>query len=432
MPVARLSEMTLTEILLFLIAACLLSPVSSASGDILFAAIGDYGDGSTDERDVAGLVRSWNPDFIISLGDNRYGATNFDETVGQFYCNALADAGSGSYCSGGSSTVNAFFPSPGNHDYSDGNGVSEYLDYFSLPGTGITSSSSSGSERYYDFVIGPVHFHVLDSEATLISSIDKNTQMNWLQARLAASSSTWNIVYFHHPPYSSAEHGSTPGMQWPFADWGADAVLSGHDHTYERISANGIVYFVNGLGGRSTYVFNSSVPGSQARYNGDYGAMRIDASDTTLTFKFINVSGIVIDSYTLQAAARTAPHAAFSFSCTDLECDFTDNSTDSDGSVTGWSWDFGDGNHSIMQNPARSFSSPGTYAVNLTVTDNDGGTDATSQSVTLTESSTSNSSSGGGCTLRRNAVSDPVWMFMLIICGSRLMSTCVRSITRDY
>lgn len=99
-------------------------------------------------------------------------------------------------------------------------------------------------------------------------------------------------------------------MQWPLASWGADAVISGHDHTHERIFADGIVYFANGLGGRSIYDFNNTpVPGSQVRYNSDYGAMRADASDIAITFEFINVSGSAIDTYTIEAEAPTAPHS---------------------------------------------------------------------------------------------------------------------------
>jgi hypothetical protein len=299
MPVINFMQFLIIAIKTFLVAALLWVQVSTASGQTLFASIGDYGNGYSDEGDVAGLIGSWNPDFVISLGDNRYGSKSFDQTVGRFYCNVLADAGSGSYCSGGNSPINAFFPSMGNHDYTDGNGLNEYLNYFTLPGAGITGSGTSGSERYYDFIMGPVHFFVVDSEGALNSNSDRTAQRNWLQAQLAASGSPWQIVYFHHAPYSSAMHGSTSGMQWPFAAWGADAVLSGHDHSYERISADGIVYFVNGLGGVSRYEFNSPVQGSQVRYNSDYGAMRIDASDTAMTFEFINVSGNVIDNYTL-------------------------------------------------------------------------------------------------------------------------------------
>jgi hypothetical protein len=267
----------------------------------LFATIGDYGDGSANEGSVASLVYSWAPDFIITMGDNRYGSRDLDETVGKFYCDSLTDAGSGIYCSGGDSLVNRFFPSLGNHDYLDGAGLDEYLNYFNLPGTGVASSGTSGNERYYDFIRGPVHFFVIDSQSARNSVSDKSTQMSWLQAQLAASSAPWQIVYFHHPPYSSAKHGSSTAMQWPFASWGADAVISGHDHTYERISVDGIAYFVNGLGGHSIYNFNTPVSGSQVRYNGDYGAMRVNASDLVITIEFINLSGNIIDTYTIKA-----------------------------------------------------------------------------------------------------------------------------------
>ena len=280
-----------------------------ANAQSSFAVIGDYGSSSTDEGAVAGLVYGWSPDFIITLGDNRYGSTDFNKAVGQYYCNHLTDAGNGSFCSGGNSLTNAFFPSLGNHDYNDGAGLDEYLSYFTLPGTGVATSGTSGSERYYDFIRGPIHFFVIDSHGALLSSTDETIQKNWLQAQLAASRTPWQIVYFHHPPYSSALHGSTTAMQWPFAAWGADAVISGHDHTYERIFADGIVYFINGLGGRSLRInsFHTPVTGSQIHYNGDYGAMHVDASDTTITFQFINLSGSIIDTYNIEAGINPAP-----------------------------------------------------------------------------------------------------------------------------
>src|SRR5437667_354261 len=81
-------------------------------------------------------------------------------------------------------------------------------------------------------------------------------------APLPSATEPWNLVYFHHPPYSSgAVHGSSPWMQWPFPAWGASAILSGHDHEYERIVVSGFPYFVNGLGGESIYSFGAPVSG---------------------------------------------------------------------------------------------------------------------------------------------------------------------------
>jgi hypothetical protein len=85
-------------------------------------------------------------------------------------------------------------------------------------------------------------------------------------------------------------------MRWPFAEWGADAVLSGHSHTYERIERDGIVYFVNGLGGASRYSFGKPVEGSRARYRADWGAQRVTVTADTLIFEFWDTAGRLVDS----------------------------------------------------------------------------------------------------------------------------------------
>jgi hypothetical protein len=89
-------------------------------------------------------------------------------------------------------------------------------------------------------------------------------------------------------------------MQWPFQAWGADLVLSGHDHTYERIDRDGLTYVVNGLGGNGRYDFQEIVEGSQVRYNDDYGAMLVEASPESLAFQFVSIGGEVIDTYTIE------------------------------------------------------------------------------------------------------------------------------------
>ena len=81
---------------------------------------------------------------------------------------------------------------------------------------------------------------------------------------------------------------------------------------------------------------------------------------------------------------NAAPTAAFSTSCTDLGCSFTDASSDSDGSIASWSWSFGDGATSTVQSPSHTYAAAGTYTVTLTVTDDGGATGSTSQSVTVT------------------------------------------------
>ena len=275
--------------------------------------VGDYGVADENELAVAKLVSSQNPDFVVTAGDNYYaeaggrGTSRYDKSVGAYYGAWMKDVpGKGSDRAANTIAVNAFFPTLGNHDYTDAS-LETYLTYFTLPGAGLTSTS--GNERYYDFVRGPVHIFVLNSnpqepDGTSAGSV----QAQWLQKQLAASTSPWNVVFAHHPPYSSdGVHGSTPRMQWPFADWGADAVISGHVHTYERLVRDGTVYFVNGLGGEAPrHSFSNPVAGSAFRYNSGFGAQKLTATADTLDFEFYDVYGTLVDTYRL---SKTAPPA---------------------------------------------------------------------------------------------------------------------------
>jgi hypothetical protein len=256
---------------------------------VVFAVIGDYGSGDQKEGDVAALVESWKPEFILTVGDNNYplGAWDFmDKAVGQFY-HGYIDPYKGDYGEG--SDVNRFFPVIGNHDLLTDHG-NPYYDYFTLP----------GNERYYDFVWGPLHVFALNNVDDPDGVNASSAQAQWLKQKLSESTSAWNIVAMHYPAYSSGTHGSIDWAQWPFAEWGADVVMSGHDHVYERLEENGVTYFVNGLGGAGMYEFMQPKAGSQVRYNTDLGAMRVEATDTYMKFEFITRKGEVIDTYQLK------------------------------------------------------------------------------------------------------------------------------------
>ena len=255
---------------------------------ITFAIIGDYGRAGSDELAVALLVASWSPAFVLTTGDNNYptgAAATIDQNIGQYYHDFIAPY-SGAFGSG--AAENRFFPALGNHDWETA-GAAPYLAYFTLP----------GNERYYDLVRGPLHFFAVDSDPREPDGTSSgSTQGHWLRDRLVASTACWRLVYFHHAPYSSGLHGSSVGMRWPFREWGASVVVAGHDHTYERLLIDGLPYFVNGLGGYSRYQFNTPVAGSVARYNAGFGAMRVTASRTAITYEFITTTGTVVDAFT--------------------------------------------------------------------------------------------------------------------------------------
>lgn len=254
-----------------------------------FAVIGDFGKNNSAEAAVAAMVTSWNPDFVVTAGDNNYengAASTIDANIGKYYAQYIGNY-TGAY--GPGSPTNRFWPTLGNHDWGQGN-VNAHLNYFTLP----------GNERYYDVDLGVVHLYAVDSDSREPDGVTAGSvQGTWLQSRLASSTACWDIVVFHHAAYSSgALHGSTVGMRWPFETWGADGVITGHEHLYERLQVGGIPYFVNGLGGATTYSFAASpLPQSVVRYSGNKGAMLVEASNGSITYRFYSVDGVLRDEH---------------------------------------------------------------------------------------------------------------------------------------
>src|SRR3954454_847183 len=123
-----------------------------------FAVIGDFGVDGTPEANVAALVKSWNPDYVVTVGDNNYpsgSASTIDANIGKYYHDYIFPY-VGNF--GAGATTNRFYPVLGNHDWGDTfpnpQGDQPYLNYFSLP----------GNERYYSFTQGPVQFFAIDSD----------------------------------------------------------------------------------------------------------------------------------------------------------------------------------------------------------------------------------------------------------------------------
>lgn len=271
------------------------SPADCGAGTRV-AVIGDYGQAGQPEADVAALIDRWGVEAIVTAGDNNYmdgAADTIDVNIGQYYHAYIAPY-HGSYGAGAGATAqeNRFFPALGNHDWYTP-GAQPYFDYFTLP----------GNERYYTVRRGPIEFFILDTDQHEPDgyAVD-SAQAQWLRDQLAASDAPWQIVVMHYPPYSSsAYHGSDRVVQWPFAAWGADAVIAGHDHLYERVQADGLPYFVNGAGGKDLYPFKPwPVHSSTVRYNQDYGAQLINATAQCLNMSFFSRAEVLIDSVTLR------------------------------------------------------------------------------------------------------------------------------------
>jgi len=269
-------------------------PADCPDATLTLAVIGDYGDGGQRAADVAALVKSWSPDWVVTTGDNNYPTgdpATIDDHIGQFYSDFIFPY-RGGY--GPGATSRRFYPALGNHDL-NWDGGRPYFDYFTLP----------GNERYYTVRRWPVQLYVLNSDWREPDGIhETSAQAAWLRERLAASDAPWKLVVLHQPPFtSSLNRDPALHLQWPFAAWGASAVLAGHDHFYERLASDGIPYFVNGAGGAGTYAIGTPEPESLVRYNRADGALRIDAGVTCIAYRFYSVGGELVDSLMVERPA---------------------------------------------------------------------------------------------------------------------------------
>jgi acid phosphatase type 7 len=188
-------------------------------------------------------------------------------------------------------------PTPGNHDY-ETPGAAGYFAYFG-------SAAGDPTTGWYAYDAGTWRVYVLNSNCAAIGGCDAgSTQERWLRSDLAANPRACVLAMWHHPRFSSGEHGNDPMTQalWQdLNDAGAELVLNGHDHTYERFAAltpsgqadpaYGIVEIVVGTGGRSHYVFPIIRDNSLVRNDTTYGVLRLVLSDGSWSFEFMPVKG---------------------------------------------------------------------------------------------------------------------------------------------
>jgi hypothetical protein len=225
-------------------------PPSGASAPVRVWVVGDSGENGTAADAVRNRFEAWSgshpPDLWLMLGDNAYSAgTDADYQSGCFneYPVEMRKW--------------PLFPTRGNHDQLYTGPGNDYLEFFTLPSLGQCGGVPSGSESYYSFDWGNVHFICLDSEGSSLTL--GGPMILWLRQDLAATNAAWIVCYWHHPPYTKGSHDSDDPTDsngkmrdmrqnvLPILDsTGVDLVLSGHSHSYERS------YLLNGHYGLST------------------------------------------------------------------------------------------------------------------------------------------------------------------------------------
>jgi hypothetical protein len=256
---------------------------ANASSRVVITAAGDIATSGSGDARTARLIQRLDPARVLTLGDNAYS----DGTLQQF--KRYYDPTWGAFRRKTS-------PAPGNHDY-DTAGAAGYFTYF----------GARAPAPNYSYVLG--EWRVV----SLNSVTNRGRALRFLRKRLKNDSHLCELVYFHHPRWSSGRNGGDPGMDavWDQAvRQGVDVVLTGHVHNYERFARlgrngqrtkGGSREFVVGTGGAPVGAFGPARRGSQKRIR-TWGVLRMALRVASYRWSFRNVSNTVLD------AGRTRCH----------------------------------------------------------------------------------------------------------------------------
>ena len=286
-------------------------------------------------------VGSTYTDLWLLLGDNAYGSGTDPQYQDGFF---------NVYQTLMRQTV--VWPSLGNHDgYSADTATQEgpYYDVFTLPTAGEAGGAASGTEAYYAYNYGNIHFVVLD--AFDVDRSPNGAMAQWLTADLTANTADWTIAYWHHPPYTKGSHDSDTEIELiemrehilPILEQhGVDLVLCGHSHNYERSKfihghydysntySDNLFALDTGSGNPfdGAYIYTKAYPataqsgtvyavaGTSAATGGGtldhpamftsfnkLGSMIIDVNNRLLNARFIDQNGTVQDAFSIQKIA---------------------------------------------------------------------------------------------------------------------------------
>jgi hypothetical protein len=317
------------------------SPAAGTAGATRVWVIGDAGTATAGARAVYNAYRNFtgttHTNLWLMLGDNAYTDgtdAQYQTAVFDFYPELLRKT--------------VVWPTLGNHDGHSANSATQsgpYYDIFTLPKRAEAGGVASGTEAYYSFNHGNIHFVVLDSYDS--SRAVGSPMLNWLKADLQSTTAQWIIAFWHHPPYSKGTHDSDNEAELAemrrnvlpiMESYGVDLVLSGHSHAYERSK------FIDGHYGTSSTFSDSAhvkvagsgrvdgtgaytkgagltahagavyaVAGSSGKTEGgalnhpamyvslnELGSMVLDINGATLDAKFLNNNGTTRDYFTIK------------------------------------------------------------------------------------------------------------------------------------
>jgi len=243
--------------------------------DAVFVGASDVDSCDRQEPELTARLLDRIPGTVFTAGDNVYPSgtlANYEACYGPRWGRHLAR------------TVAV----PGNHDYYADRGAS-YFAYFGPAGLGYSS-----------FTLGAWHVIMMNSQLTMRAG---SAQHEWLRQDLAASNAACTIAVWHDPLFSSGENGNSPFVRdaWRLlVEAGADVVVNGHDHTYERFApqdengranARGLRQFVVGTGGYPLYSLGTRQPNSQVFENHTFGVLKLTLKAGSYDWEFVPIDG---------------------------------------------------------------------------------------------------------------------------------------------
>ncbi len=241
------------------------------------------------QQATADLAGTLDPDVVLAPGDLQYES------------GSAADFAA-SYAPAWGRLKAITWPAPGNHEYKT-DGAAGYFDYFG-------AAAGPRGKGWYSRDLGAWHIVALNSNCDDVGGCDaQSPQGRWLRADLAAHRNRCVLALWHHPRWSHGKHGDHDSVA-PFLEAldraGAEVVLAGHDHNYQRFEprgpdgarddASGIRQFVVGSGGRSHYTIDGS-EGLEAGDDDTFGVLSMTLRPDGYDWRFVGApDGTVGDS----------------------------------------------------------------------------------------------------------------------------------------
>jgi hypothetical protein len=242
------------------------------------------------DRYVANAVKAADPAAVLLLGDLQYENGTLSKFMKSFDKNW-------------GSLKDKLRPAVGNHEYKTA-GAKGYFDYFNGSGK-QTGQAGERGKGYYSYNVGDWHLIALNSNCSAAGGCAAGSaQEKWLRADLKANPGKCVAAYWHHPRWSSGNHGNDTGMGAfvkALYDNDAELILNGHDHIYERFApqdpsgkrddAQGVREFIVGTGGKNEVGMGSTKANSQVRQNSTHGFLKLTLKPGGYDWKFVAESG---------------------------------------------------------------------------------------------------------------------------------------------